>query len=54
MKVHRMHIGAGQPLHRGVEFGHHVIVVEEISRDRQSLRRDLVAGYFIAAAVDRV
>ena len=30
--VHRMHVGARQPFHRGVELGHHVVVVEEVAR----------------------
>ena len=52
--VHRMHVGARQPLHRGVELGHHVVVVEEVARDRQRPGRDLIAGDLVAAAIDRV
>ena len=49
-----MHVGARQPFHRGVELGHHVVEVEEIAGNGQRLGRNLLAGYLVAAAVDRV
>ena len=52
--VHRMHVGARQPLHRGVELRHDVVVVEEFAGDRQCLGSDLVAGYLVAAAIDGI
>jgi hypothetical protein len=52
--VHRVHVSTRQPLHCCIELGHHVIVVKEVARDRQRLRRDLIARYLIAATIDRV
>ncbi len=52
--VHCMHVGAGQPLHGVVELLHDVVVVEEIAGNRQCLGGDLIAGYLIAAAIDRI
>src|SRR6476659_10511823 len=52
--VHRMHIGSSEPFHRGVEFLHHLVIVEELAGYGGSWRRDLVAGVLVAAAVDSV
>ena len=52
--VHRMHVGARQPLHRGVELGQHLVVVEDVAGDRQRRGRDLLAGHLVPAAVDGV
>ena len=52
--VHGVHIGLRQPLHRVVELRHDVVVVEEVAGDRRRLRRDLIAGHLVAAAIDGV
>ena len=52
--VHGMHIGLGQPFHRGVELRHDVVIVEEVAGDRHGLGRDLIAGHLVAAAIDGV
>src|SRR5512144_3423171 len=52
--VHRMHIGAGEPIHCYVEFRHHLVVVEEFTSHRRRSWRDLVARDFITAAVDGI
>ena len=52
--VHRMHIGPREPLHRGVELGEDLVIVEILARHRRRRRRDLLAGDFVTAAVDRV
>ena len=44
----------GQPLHGGVELGHDVVVVEEVAGDRHCLGSDLIAGHFVAAAIDGI
>ena len=41
--VHRVDICACQPLHSGVEFGYHIIIVEQVARDRTRLRSYLLA-----------
>ena len=44
----------GQPLHRGIELGHDVVVVEEIAGHRQCRGSNLVARYLVAAAIDGI
>ena len=34
--VHRMDVGLGEPLHRGVELRHDVVIVEEVAGNRHA------------------
>ena len=52
--VHRMHIGPREPLHHGVELGEDLVIIEILARHRRRCRRDLLAGDFVTATVDRV
>ena len=52
--VHRVHIGAREPFHHAVELFEHLVVVEHVAGDRRRRRRDLIAGDFVAPAVDGV
>ncbi len=52
--VQRIDVSAGQPVEHVIEARHHFVVVEHVGRDRRERRSDLLAGHFVAAAVDRV
>ena len=52
--VHRMHVGAREPLHRRVELRHHLVVFEHVRAYGQRRRGDLVAADLVASAVDGV
>jgi hypothetical protein len=52
--IHRMHISAGKPFHGLIEFGHDVVEVEDVAGNRQCLGGDLIAGYLIPTAIDRI
>ena len=52
--VHRVHIGARQPLHHAIELLEHLVIVEHVAGDGRRRRRDLIAGDLVAAAIDRV
>ena len=52
--VHGMDVGLCQPFHGDVEFRHDIIVIEDIAGNGQALRRHLVAGDLVAAAIDGV
>src|SRR3954470_10318960 len=52
--IHRMYVGTGQPLHRGVELGHDVVVVEKLAGHRQCRRSNLITRFLVTASVDRI
>ncbi len=52
--IHRMHVGAGEPLHHIVEFRMDVVVIEFLANDRRSRWSDLLARNLVAAAIDGV
>ena len=52
--IHRMHIGAREPIHRDVELLGHLVVIEEFAGDGRRRGCDLFARDLVAAAIDRV
>src|SRR6185436_20260390 len=52
--VHRVHVHFRQPFHHSLELPGDVVEIEVVALDWISLWPDLLAGEFIAAAVDGV
>ena len=52
--VHRMHVGAREPLHQMIELCEHIVVFEHVARHRRTGGGDLCTRYLVAAAVDGV
>jgi hypothetical protein len=52
--VHRIHIHLGQPFHHPLELAGDIVKVEIVALDRFNLWPDLLAGEFVAPAVDGV